>query len=181
MSYRRVAELRASEAGDLGSCFLGSLWGLNELTKYIKCLANYLIAQRLKHLPAMWETWVWSLDWEDPLEKEMATHSSILAWRIPWKEEPGGLQSTGSQRVRHDWVTSLSLSFHFSQLPKPCCCCCITSVMSDSVQPHRWQPTRLPVPGILLISAKDVLAVLLSIINLCQMRQSFFFNKVFLI
>ena len=48
---------------------------------------------------------------EDPLEKEMATHSSILAWRIPWMEEPGGLQSTGSQRVRHDWVTSLSLSF----------------------------------------------------------------------
>ena len=56
-----------------------------------------LVAQRLKHLPAMWETWVRSLDWEDPLEKEMATHSSILAWRIPWMEEPGGLQSTGSQ------------------------------------------------------------------------------------
>jgi len=50
----------------------------------------------------MWETWVQSLGWEDPLEKEMATHSSILAWRIPWTEEPGGLQSTGSQRVGHD-------------------------------------------------------------------------------
>ena len=48
-------------------------------------------------------TWVWSLGQEDPLEKGMATHSSILAWRIPWTEEPGGLQSTGSQRVRHDW------------------------------------------------------------------------------
>ena len=48
------------------------------------------------------ETWVRSLGWEDPLEKEMATHSSILAWRIPWTEEPGGLQSTGSQRVGHD-------------------------------------------------------------------------------
>ena len=59
-------------------------------------------AQRLKHLPAMQETWVRSLGWEDPLEKEMATHSSILAWRIPWTEEPGGLQSTGSQRVGHD-------------------------------------------------------------------------------
>ena len=47
------------------------------------------------------ETQVWSLDWEDPLQKGMATHSSILAWRIPWTEEPGGLQSTGSQRVRH--------------------------------------------------------------------------------
>ena len=59
-------------------------------------------AQRLKRLPAMRETQVGSLDWEDPLEKEMATHSSILAWRIPWTEEPGGLQSTGSQRVGHD-------------------------------------------------------------------------------
>ena len=67
-----------------------------------------LVAQRLKHLPAMWETWVRSLGLEDPLEKEMATHSSILAWRIPWTEEPSGLQSTGSQRVGHDWVTSRS-------------------------------------------------------------------------
>ena len=55
----------------------------------------------------MRETRVQSLGWEDPLEKEMATHSSILAWRIPWSEEPGGLQSTGSQRVGHDWATSL--------------------------------------------------------------------------
>ena len=60
------------------------------------------VAQRLKRLPAMRETWVWSLGREDPLEKEMATHSSILAWRIPWAEEPGGLQSTGSQRVGQD-------------------------------------------------------------------------------
>ena len=61
-----------------------------------------LVAQRLKHLPAMQETWVRSLGREDPLGKEMATHSTILAWRIPWTEEPGGLQSTGSQRVGHD-------------------------------------------------------------------------------
>ena len=61
-----------------------------------------LVAQRLKHLPAMWETQVRSLGQEDPLEKEMATHSSILAWRIPWTEEPGRLQSTGSQRVGHN-------------------------------------------------------------------------------
>ena len=54
-----------------------------------------LVAQRLKPLLAMWETWVQSLGQEDPLEKEMATHSSILAWRILWMEEPGGLQSTG--------------------------------------------------------------------------------------
>ena len=57
----------------------------------------FTMAQRLKHLPAMRNTQVRSLGWEDPLEKEMATHSSILAWRIPWREEPGGLQSTGSQ------------------------------------------------------------------------------------
>ena len=61
-----------------------------------------LVAQRLKHLPAMWETRVQSLGREDPLEKEMATHARILAWRIPWREEPGRLQSAGSQRVRHD-------------------------------------------------------------------------------
>ena len=60
-----------------------------------------LVAQRLKHLPAMWETWVRSLGREDALEKEMATHSSILAWRISWAEEPGGLQSMGSQRLGH--------------------------------------------------------------------------------
>ena len=61
-----------------------------------------LVAQSLKRLPAMKETWVRSQGREDPLEKEMATHSSILAWRIPWLEEPGGLQSSGSQRVGHD-------------------------------------------------------------------------------
>ena len=60
-----------------------------------------LVAQRLKRLPAMPETWVQSLGREDTLEREMATHSSILAWRIPWTEEPGGLQSTGSQGVGH--------------------------------------------------------------------------------
>ena len=61
-----------------------------------------LVAQRIKRLPAMQQTRVRSLGWEDPLEKEMATHSSILAWRIPWTEEPGGLQSMRSQRVGHD-------------------------------------------------------------------------------
>ena len=60
------------------------------------------MAQRLKRLPAVRETWVLSLGQEDPLEKGMAIHSSILAWRIPWTEEPSGLQSMGSQRVGHD-------------------------------------------------------------------------------
>ena len=69
----------------------------------------------VKNLPAMQETQVQSLGWEDPLEKGMATQSSILAWRIPWTEELGGLQSMGLQRVRHDWVTD---TFTFSYLGK---------------------------------------------------------------
>ena len=61
-----------------------------------------MVVQTIKNLPAMQETQVRSLGWEDPLEKGMATHSSILAWRIPWTEEPGGLQSMGKRRVGHD-------------------------------------------------------------------------------
>ena len=60
------------------------------------------VAQTVKNLLAMQETWVQSLDWEDPLEKEMATHSSILAWRIPGTGEPAGLPSMGSHRIRHN-------------------------------------------------------------------------------
>ena len=75
-----------------------------------------LVAQTVKHLPTMRETRFQSLGGEDPLEKEMATHSSILAWKIPWTEEPGGLQSMGSQRVGHDWATSLSLSLVITQV-----------------------------------------------------------------
>ena len=66
----------------------------------------------VKHLPAMWETRVQSLGWEDPLQKEIATHFSTLAWKIPWTEEPGSLQSMGSQKVGHDQATSL----HFTLL-----------------------------------------------------------------
>ena len=63
---------------------------------------GFLVAQMVKNLPAMWETWVLSLGREDPLEREMATHSSILAWRILWTEEPGRLQTVGLSRVVHD-------------------------------------------------------------------------------
>ena len=70
------------------------------------CLATSPGAQMVKNLPAMQETHVWSLDQEDPLEEEMATHFSILAWRIPWTEEPGGLQSMVLQTVRDDWATN---------------------------------------------------------------------------
>ena len=66
------------------------------------CSSASLVAQMVKNPPAMWETWVRSLDREDPLEEGVAPHSSILAWRIPWTEEPGALQRTGSYRVGHD-------------------------------------------------------------------------------
>ena len=76
--------------------FLTSILILNPIK-----LWAFLVAQMVKDLPAM-ETCIQSLGWEDPLEKGMATHCSILAWRSPWTEEPGGLQSMGSQRGRHD-------------------------------------------------------------------------------
>ena len=70
----------------------------------------------VKNLPVMPETWVLSLDQEDPLEKGMTTHSSILAWRIPWTEEPGRLQSMALQRVGHDWTTTILTFFHFHSM-----------------------------------------------------------------
>ena len=78
--------------------FTDSIWGILQEAS--------LVAQSVKYLPAVQETRVRSLGWEDPLEEEMANHSSILAWKISWTEEPGGLQSMGSQRVGHDWETN---------------------------------------------------------------------------
>ena len=83
-----------------------------EFNLYFRPAMASLVAQRLKRLPSAQETRVWSLSQEDPLEKEMATYSSIRSWRIPWREEPGGLQSMGWQWVRHDWAASLSLSLY---------------------------------------------------------------------
>ena len=71
-------------------------WGGSKIT------GSSLVAQTVKHLPTMWETQVRPLGQEDPLKKEMATHSSTLAWKIPWMEKHGGLQSMGSRRVEHD-------------------------------------------------------------------------------
>ena len=73
---------------------------------------TFPVAQMVKNLPAMRETLVISLGQEDYLQKEMATHSSILAWRIPWTEEPGGLQSIESQTVGHDWATKIHTHTH---------------------------------------------------------------------
>ena len=73
-----------------------------DLAPDLVAVRTFLVAQMVKCLPTMRETWVRSLGQEDPLEKEIATHSSTLAWKIPWTEECGRLQFTGSQRVRHD-------------------------------------------------------------------------------
>ena len=82
--------------------------------QYFMCVPCHvwdsLVAQRVKSLPEMQETWVRSLGQEDPLEKKMAIHSSTIAWKVPWTEKPGRLQSMGLKKVRHDWATSLSQS-----------------------------------------------------------------------
>ena len=86
---------------------LENLNTLNSLSLYgIWICSAFLVAQSVKNLLAVQETQLQSLDREDPLEKEMTTHSSILAWKIPWADEPCGLQSVESQRVRHDWATN---------------------------------------------------------------------------
>ena len=79
---------------------------MNIGTVFIALTRASLAAQMVKRLPAMQETWVRSLGLEDPLEKEMATHPSILAWKVPWKEEPGRLQSMGSRRAGHEGRTN---------------------------------------------------------------------------
>ena len=81
-------------------------WDNSALGSSLCIIGASLVAQMVKNLPEKQETLVWSLSQEDPLEKGVVTHSSILAWRIPWTEEPGGLQSMGLQRVRHDWVAN---------------------------------------------------------------------------
>ena len=100
----------------------------------------------------MRETWVRSLGQEDPLEKEMATHSSILAWRIPWTEEPGGLQPMGSQRVGHDWATSLTYLEFNKYLLIITALIFLPSVLFFStfilkVQRRQWQHTPVLLPG----------------------------------
>ena len=91
-----------------------TFWNLNTAKAM-----TYLVAQTLKGLPTTWETWVRSLGWEDLLEKEMATHSSILAWKTPWTKEPGRLQSMGSQsRIRLSGFTFTNHNYCRQQKPK---------------------------------------------------------------
>ena len=93
------------------------LYTRHHVCRWIYTLIASLVVQMVKSLPAAWETRIWFLGRDNPLEKEMANHSSILAWKIPWMEGPGSLQPKGSQRVRHDWETSLSLFIHINILP----------------------------------------------------------------
>ena len=97
MSCLYILKIKPLSVASFANIFFQSVGCLFVLFCFV--LIVPLVAQRLKRLPGMWETRVQSLGWEDPLEKEMATHSSTLAWRIPWKKEPGRLQSMGSQRV----------------------------------------------------------------------------------
>ena len=112
----------------------------------------------VKNLPAVQETWVRSLGWEDPLEKEMATHSSILAWRIPWTEKPCGLQSMGSQRIGHDWASNTILLQRFfspkTVCPQPLC------IFSELSHPFPWLYC-----GIFLITPQNVSLAQLSSLN----------------
>ena len=95
-SKRTRLREKLSQVRTIKKCLLFSWMSMVFYVGQLAILAS-CVAQMVKNLPAMWKTWVWSLGLEDPLEKGMATHSSILAWRIPWTEEPGGLQSMGSQ------------------------------------------------------------------------------------
>ena len=136
------------------------------LNQWILSLAS-LVAQMVKYLPAVWETWVRSLGWEMPQRKGTATHSSILAWRTPWRVEPGRLQFMGSQRVGHEW-NELALTHARVLLIIFCIIVknpCLTfysallfitmfslsfshSVVSNSLQPHGLQHVRLPCPSL---------------------------------
>ena len=97
----------------------------------------------VKNLPAVQETWVQSLGWEEPLEKGMAAHSSIVIWKIPWTEEPGGIQSTGSQRVGQDRVTEHSINFYTS-LGVHLKCQFLKKVFSDLQFPEVKTPSEIP-------------------------------------
>ena len=106
-------------------------------------------AQTIKNLPAMWKTRVWSLGWEEPLKKEMATHSSILAWKIPWVEEPGRLQSIASQSVGHDWATNTLLCYWLGGKESACQYrkCRFSPWFGKSPWRGKWKPTLVFLPG----------------------------------
>ena len=107
------------------------------------------MAQTVKRLSAMWETWVWSLGQEDPLEKEMAIHSSTIAWKIPWTEEPGRLQSMRLQRVGYDWATSLHFMLFFMKRKLLSAAAAAKSLQPcPTMQPQRWTAAHQAPPSL---------------------------------
>ena len=142
-----------------------------------------LVAQMVKNMPAMQETWVWSLGQEDPLEEEMATHSSILAWRIAWTEEPGRLPSMGSQRVGHDWATDtfaspcLIFSFHSSayfcythyDLGSPLC------TFHTSVHSPWWPLNAAPIFQMRKLRLRKIRYLATNMAHMCQSHQALSF------
>ena len=139
-------------------------WEAFDLFKACFCIFLFLfltslVAQTVKNLPAIREIQVQSLGWEDPLEKGIAIHSSILAWRIPWTEEPDGLQSMGLHRVRPYWMTNTHFTFfredHKVLFYVFCCCCCWTGTIASDystwclmyyevVYPNWWEHIAFP-------------------------------------
>ena len=111
----------------------------------------------VKNLPAIQETWVRSLGQEYPLGKGMATHSSILAWRMPWTEEPGGLQSMGLEKVRHDWTTNAHT--HGSFIPAAAAAAKSLQSCPTLCDPIDGSPPGSPVPGILQASTLEWVAI----------------------
>jgi len=139
-----------------------------------------LVAQMVKNPPAMWETWVQSLGWGDPLENEKATNSNILAWRIPWTEEPGGLQSMGSRRVWHNWMTftfpasgSFPVSWLFASGDQTIGASASASVLPVNIQ--SWFPLGLT--GLISMLSRGLLESLLQRHNLISLQHSAFFGS----
>ena len=118
----------------------------------LKTPYSSLVAQWVKTLPTMQETWIWFLGWEDLLEKEMASHSSILAWEIPQTEKPGRLQSLGSQRVGHNWATSLDWPLPVS-LTMITLLILILAVGLVTVSPQDWPPILCLSVGIAYVAS----------------------------
>ena len=148
----------------MGSQRVGHDWASNNFTffhvLYTHTYRALLVAQMVKNSPAMRETWIWSLGWEEPMKKGTAIHSSILAWRIPWTKEPGRVQFMGSQRVGHDWATFTYIyiyAYIFVQHAISLVCSGITLIPASSLS-HRvarwwerlaweWSLSRADVPA----------------------------------
>ena len=146
----------------VGCMYVGVLHIITEFGWIFISRETSLVTQMVEKPPAMQEAQVGSLSWEDLLEKEMATHSSVLAWEIPLTEEPDGLQSVGSQRVRHDWATELNYLYQTVRMQAPrslgICLTNIFSFLSAMATPHspRFPHPSAPFPPAAPPSGEDL-------------------------